>query len=213
MHVSMAMTMDSMDLWLSTRGPISVPDGCLARERRPAPSSSSIRSSWLYLQTRSVRLAEPVLICPRGADGEVGDGRVFGLARAVRDDRGVAGVARHRARVERLGDRADLIQLDQQRVADAARRSPSSGSPGWSRTRRRRPAARCVPRALRQPLPAVPVAFGEAVFDRDDRVLAQPVLRRARIICVGRAVGLARLLERCSGRRLPRARSTRRRAR
>src|SRR5215831_497191 len=29
-----------------------------------APSSSSIRSSWLYLQTRSVRLAEPVLICP-----------------------------------------------------------------------------------------------------------------------------------------------------
>ena len=29
-----------------------------------APSSSSMRSSWLYLQTRSVRLAEPVLIWP-----------------------------------------------------------------------------------------------------------------------------------------------------
>ena len=29
-----------------------------------SPSSSSIRSNWLYLQTRSVRLAEPVLICP-----------------------------------------------------------------------------------------------------------------------------------------------------
>src|SRR6185437_3740453 len=29
-----------------------------------APSSSSMRSSWLYLHTRSVRLAEPVLICP-----------------------------------------------------------------------------------------------------------------------------------------------------
>src|SRR6185436_13675303 len=28
------------------------------------PSSSSIRSSWLYLQTRSVRLADPVLIWP-----------------------------------------------------------------------------------------------------------------------------------------------------
>src|SRR5439155_1420067 len=28
------------------------------------PSSSSIRRSWLYLQMRSVRLAEPVLICP-----------------------------------------------------------------------------------------------------------------------------------------------------
>src|SRR5688500_15201845 len=29
-----------------------------------SPSSSSIRSSWLYLAIRSVRLAEPVLICP-----------------------------------------------------------------------------------------------------------------------------------------------------
>src|SRR5262249_7993928 len=28
------------------------------------PSSSSIRSSWLYFATRSERLAEPVLICP-----------------------------------------------------------------------------------------------------------------------------------------------------
>ena len=31
----------------------------------------------------------------------------------------VAGVARHRDGVERLGDRADLIQLHEQRVADA----------------------------------------------------------------------------------------------
>src|SRR3954451_209366 len=29
-----------------------------------APSSSSMRRSWLYLQIRSVRLADPVLICP-----------------------------------------------------------------------------------------------------------------------------------------------------
>ena len=54
-----------------------------------------------------------------GADGEIGDRRVFGLARAVRDDAGVAGVARHRHGVERFGDGADLIQLDQHRVADA----------------------------------------------------------------------------------------------
>lgn len=32
--------------------------------RASLPSSSSIRRSWLYLQIRSVRLAEPVLICP-----------------------------------------------------------------------------------------------------------------------------------------------------
>src|SRR5262245_42694314 len=28
------------------------------------PNSSSMRSNWLYLQMRSVRLADPVLICP-----------------------------------------------------------------------------------------------------------------------------------------------------
>src|SRR5262249_6888350 len=30
----------------------------------PSPSSSSIRRSWLYFAMRSVRLADPVLICP-----------------------------------------------------------------------------------------------------------------------------------------------------
>ena len=84
------------------------------------PSSSSMRSSWLYFATRSVRLAEPVLIWPgAGGDGEIGDGRVFGLAGAVRDDDAVAGLLRHQHRVERLGDGADLIQLDQDRVGDA----------------------------------------------------------------------------------------------
>ena len=39
---------------------------CVVRPANTAeePSSSSMRSSWLYLQIRSVRLAEPVLICP-----------------------------------------------------------------------------------------------------------------------------------------------------
>jgi hypothetical protein len=32
---------------------------------------------------------------------------------------GVAGVAGHRDRVERLGERADLVDLDEDRVADA----------------------------------------------------------------------------------------------
>ena len=31
-------------------------------KRASEPSSSSIRNNWLYLQTRSVRLADPVLI-------------------------------------------------------------------------------------------------------------------------------------------------------
>ena len=28
------------------------------------PSASSMRSNWLYFATRSLRLADPVLICP-----------------------------------------------------------------------------------------------------------------------------------------------------
>ena len=55
-----------------------------------------------------------------GGDGEVGDGRVLGLARAVRHDRGVAGAVRDRDRLERLGQRADLVDLDQDRIGEAA---------------------------------------------------------------------------------------------
>ena len=49
---------------------------------------------------------------------QVRDRRVLGFAGAVRDDRAVVGVAGHLHRVERLRDRADLIELDQQCVAD-----------------------------------------------------------------------------------------------
>src|SRR5262249_54164025 len=48
-----------------------------------------------------------------GSDGEVGDGRVLGLARAMRNDRGVAGLVSHFDRRKRFGERADLIDLDQ----------------------------------------------------------------------------------------------------
>ena len=172
-----------------------------------------MRSSWLYLAMRSVRLAEPVLIWPaRGADGEVGDRGVFGFARAVRDDRRVAGVARHRDRVERFGDRADLVQLDEQRVGDAVGDAALRESRDWSRRRRRRPAGRgrrAPPSAPSSPSQS-PSARPSSM--RDDRVLADPVvvqldhLRR-------RAVRLAGLPEHVAGRRRPRARSPPRRAR
>src|SRR4029077_13693025 len=51
-------------------------------------------------------------------DREVGDGRVLGLARAVRHDRGIAVLARQIDRVEGLRERPDLVDLDQDRVAD-----------------------------------------------------------------------------------------------
>ena len=81
-----------------------------------------MRSSWLYFAMRSERHSEPVLICvARRGDRDVGDGAVLGLAGAVRDDRAVARFGRHVDRGERLGQRADLVRLDQDRVRDAAR--------------------------------------------------------------------------------------------
>src|SRR5580765_7934169 len=46
-----------------------------------------------------------------GPDRQVGDSRVLGLARSVRDDGRVTGIGRHADGVERLGDGADLVQL------------------------------------------------------------------------------------------------------
>ena len=54
-----------------------------------------------------------------GAHGQVGDRRVLGLARAVGDHGRVAGVARDLHRLQRLGESADLVHLDQDRVPDA----------------------------------------------------------------------------------------------
>jgi len=52
-------------------------------------------------------------------DGEVGDGRVLGLTRAMADDRGVAGAVRGADRVEGFAEGPDLVQLDEDRVRHA----------------------------------------------------------------------------------------------
>jgi hypothetical protein len=79
-----------------------------------------MRSNWLYLAMRSVRDAEPVLIWPvRKGDGQVGDGGVFGLAAAVAGHRGVAVAVGQLNRVDRFGQRTDLVHLDQDAVGDA----------------------------------------------------------------------------------------------
>ena len=56
-----------------------------------------------------------------GGHGEVGDGGVLGLAGAVADDRGVAVLAGQLDGVEGLGEGADLVDFDEDRVADALR--------------------------------------------------------------------------------------------
>src|SRR6188472_1745557 len=51
-----------------------------------------------------------------GGDREVGDRGILGLAGAVRHDRGIAGLVRHLDRRKRFGKRADLVDLDQDRI-------------------------------------------------------------------------------------------------
>jgi hypothetical protein len=132
-----------------------------------------MRSSWLYFAMRSVRHSEPVLIWPAsGADREVGDRRVLGLARAVGADRAEARRVGHVDRLERLRERADLVDLDQDRVrrllVDAALQD---GGVRHEEVVADELAA--VPELLGHELPARPVVLGEAVLDRDDRVRAQ----------------------------------------
>ncbi len=78
-----------------------------------------MRKSWLYLAD-AIAAAEAagLDLAGVGGDREVRDERVFGLAGAMRDDRGVARGAGQADRVERLGQGTDLVQLDQDRVGD-----------------------------------------------------------------------------------------------
>src|SRR5258708_27795661 len=54
-----------------------------------------------------------------GGDGEVGDCRILGLARAMRDHRRIGGALRHLDGLQRLREGADLVELDQDRGVDA----------------------------------------------------------------------------------------------
>ncbi len=144
-----------------------------------------MRSSWLYFAMRSERDIDPVLICVAArADRDIGNRRVLGLARAMRDDRGVARLLGHLDRRQRLGERADLVRLDQDRVRDAAGDALGQDARiGHEQviTDQLDPAAQ----RRRQQRPAVPVTLAHAVLDRDDRIAADQVgqvlreLRRA----------------------------------
>ena len=91
-----------------------------------------MRSSWLYFATRSLRAGAPVLIWPQsGRDGEIGDRRVLGFAGSVGDDGAVAARRRQRDRVERLGEGADLVDLDEDRVRDAGRDAAARAARCW----------------------------------------------------------------------------------
>ena len=134
-----------------------------------------MRSNWLYLATRSRAGQRAGLDLRRGGGHrEVGDGGVLGLAGAVRDDRGVAAPLGHGDRLQGLGQRADLVDLDQDRVGDALV-DAFAGRSSVLVTNRSSPTSwTLLAEALGQELPAVPVVLGQAVLDGDDRVLRDP---------------------------------------
>ena len=127
-----------------------------------------MRMSWLYFAVRSERESEPVLIWPQ----------LVATARSamVRPrSRRCGGTSRRNSPraapfdgVQRLGQRADLVDLDQDRVGEPSR-YPAPTAPCWSRRDRRRPAG-SARRSFGQRLPALPVVLRHAVLDRDDRV-------------------------------------------
>src|SRR5580692_3879490 len=95
---------------------------------------------------------------------EVGDESVLGFARAVRDDRGVSCFARHFESFDGFAYGSDLIQFDQNRVADAF--GNAAGEYLWIGDED------VVAHELdfsaqlsRYDLPAIPIVLGEAILD------------------------------------------------
>ena len=156
-------------------------EGAGARVAAASSSSSSMRSSWLYLATRSRagRRAGLDLAAVRG-DREVGDGGVLGLAGPVADHAAEAVAVGERHGVERLGQRADLVDLDQQRVGATARRCRGASRSGLVTNRSSPTICTRSPSSCGERAPALPVVLVQRVLDRDDRVGVEPVRRSSR---------------------------------
>ncbi len=124
--------------------------------------------------------------------GDVGDGRVFGLAGAVRNDGGVAGAVGHLDGVQRLGQGADLVDLDEDGVADmllnAGGQTLDVGDEQVVADQ-----LHAVADGLGQHRPAFPVRLGHAVFEGDDRIgvgEARPHIHQLLLRQLGAGLGL-----------------------
>src|SRR3954471_15766413 len=111
-----------------------------------------------------------------GGDGEIGDGGILGLARTVRHHRGIAGLVGHLDGRKRLGQRADLVDLDQDRVGpsrlDAVRQALDVGDKEIVADE-----LALLADEIGELLPAVHVVFRHAVLDRDDRIARDQVCK------------------------------------
>ena len=123
---------------------------------------------------RSLRANEPTLSWPDApADGEVDDGDVLGLAGARRDDAGIAQLARRLPAVQRLGQRAALVGLEQHGVGRAG--GGGLAQQRRSDTRKSSPTTCSLrPTGAREAREALRVVLGQRVLDRDDGVALDP---------------------------------------
>ena len=104
----------------------------LPRYCATSPSSSSMRSSWLYLATRSVAAGRTGLdLAGVGDQRNIGDGGVFGLTGAVGDHGGITGPVGHLDGVQGLGQGADLVDLDEDGVGNPLLEAHPSGARCW----------------------------------------------------------------------------------
>ena len=95
---------------------------------RPSPGYVGARAELLLDPEQLVVLRDAVAARRRAGldlagaerDGEIGDRRVLGLAGAMRHHRGVAVRLREPHGLDRLRQRADLVDLHEDRVGDAA---------------------------------------------------------------------------------------------
>ena len=123
-------------------------------------------------------LREPVRSCERpgfdltavGRDSEIGNCGVLGLTRAVRHHSGVSRTLGHRDRIERFGEGADLVHLDQDRVGQPLA-DPIGKSLGVGHEKIIADELAAIPQGFGQRRPAFEVVLGTAILDRQDRVL------------------------------------------
>src|SRR5262245_54548152 len=110
------------------------------------------------------------------ADREVGDEGVLGFTRPVRDHRAVASPLGQLDRLERLGERADLVDLDEHGVREALPDALlQDGGIGHEQVVAHELGARAETPG--QFLPAGAVVLAETVLDRADRIpMAEPLV-------------------------------------
>src|SRR2546428_11277330 len=89
------------------------------RERLGAERFLDAQAFVPFRHALGAREAADLELADAPADGEVHDGDVFGLARARGDDRAGARITRGVPAGERLGERTDLVRLEQHGVACA----------------------------------------------------------------------------------------------